>query len=219
MLRFLEKISRPGLIFALIGISFLWFSAGDAVVSLKTAKTFDTVVAGDVSAGDRVAGKVPLLLDSFAVEQTWTENSSTNSVTPKKNSSYYFVLPSADKFLGLMVNAADAPQAKSLVDQTYGYFSGGAAPTAELIMEGRVMPMEEELVGMFKKELQEYYGISEQDMAASGTPLIIVPRSFFAVRTIFGIGFALFLLGLFLLVRRFRKFSRMERANRASNMY
>lgn len=54
------------------------------MISFKTAKSFDDVLSGDVSAGDHVAGRVPYLLDSFASMQTWTEDRANNSRTAKR---------------------------------------------------------------------------------------------------------------------------------------
>lgn len=54
------------------------------MISFKTAKSCEDVLAGDVSAGDHAAGRVLYLLDSFTSMQTWTENRTNNSRTPKK---------------------------------------------------------------------------------------------------------------------------------------
>ena len=128
--RFLNKISAAGLILALVGAALLGASMGDTVTSFKEARSFEDVVQHGAEPGDHVAGRVPFLLDSFASMQTWTENSSNNSRTPKKTSSRYYILPSGQGCLGLTVHSSNFSPANKLVDQTYGYLSGGAAPTA-----------------------------------------------------------------------------------------
>ena len=127
---FFNKISRGGLILAAIGIFLLVVSLPDALISFKAAKSFEDVMLGDedIAAGDHVEGQVPYLLDYFAVEQTRTENSSTNSVTPWKTSRRYYVMPCGDRVVGLSVGSKSIAAAGDLVDQTYGYLSGGAEP-------------------------------------------------------------------------------------------
>lgn len=203
--RFLNKISAAGLILALVGAVLLGFSTQDTVISFKEARSFEDVLQHGAEPGDHVAGRVPFLLDSFASMQTWTENSSNNSRTPKKTSSLYYVLPGGDGYLGLTVHSSSFSQAKKLVDQTYGYFSGGAAPTAELELDVRVTRMDDELAEMFRKEMREYYGFSETEIDAMGQLLMAEPRAFGTIRVFCAAGAALFLAGAVLLVLRWKK--------------
>ncbi len=205
--RLFNKISGAGLMLALIGALLLCFSLRDTVISFKAAKSFDDVLSGDVSAGDHVAGRVPYLLDSFATMQTWTEDRTNNSRTPKKTSSRYYILPSGQGCLGLTVHSSNFSPAKNLVDQTYGYFSGGAAPTAELVLDTRVVEMDQELAEMFRQTLREDYGFPDTEIDAMGPPLMAEPRAFGTIRVFCGAGGALFLLGAVLLVRCWRKAS------------
>ena len=198
--RLFNKISGAGLMLALIGTLLLAFSLRDTVISFKTAKSFDDVLSGDVAAGDHVAGRVPYLLDSFASMQTWTEDRSNNSRTPKKTSSRYYVLPSG----------------QGCLDQTYGYFAGGAAPTANLELDTRVVEMEQELAEMFRQTLREDYGLSDADIEAIGPLLMIEPRAFGTIRVFCGVGGALFLLGAVLLIRYWHKSSVKSRKLRAA---
>ena len=202
----LRKISRPGIVFLLLGILFLRECTMDTITSFKSSKNFEDVLNGDVTAGDRVEGPVLFLLDAFATEQTWTENRSNNSVTPKKNSHYYYVIPYGDAYMGLTVGTALASEAKELADQTYGYLAGGAIPSAELVMDTRIVKMTGEIKDMFEEELKDYYGFTDSEISQM-TLLMAEPRSFTAVRIGCGIGAGLLLLGIFLLIRRFRKFS------------
>lgn len=214
MSSFFRRISRGGLILAAIGVFLLVTSVPDTLVSFKEAKNFEDVMMGDVeiAAGDHVEGQVPFLLDTFAIEQTWTENTSNNSVTPKKTSRRFYVMPCGDGFAGLSVGSTSASAANDLVDQTYGYFNGGAAPTAELILDCRVSEMNEELAGMFRDEMRDYYELTDQEIESLGTLLMVEPRSFTTVRIFSGAGAGFVLLGLLLLVLRWRKVSAVERA-------
>lgn len=91
------------------------------------------------------------------------------------------------------------------MDQTYGYLSGGAAPTAELELDTRVVEMDPELAEMFRQTLQEDYGFSSADIGTMGPLLMAEPRAFGTIRVFCGVGGVLFLLGAALLVRYWRK--------------
>lgn len=212
--RFLNRLSGAGLLLALVGALLLGVSLRDTAISLKAAKSFDDVLAGDVAAGDHVSGRVPYLLDSFATMQTWTEDRANNSRTPKKTSSRYYVLPGGNGYLGLTVHSSSFSPAKKLVDQTYGYLSGGAAPTAELELDTRVIPMKEELAEMFRQELRDSYGFSDADIDAMGPLLMAEPRAFGTIRIFCGVGAAVFLLGAVLLIRHWRRVGAQYRRTR-----
>ncbi len=205
MRAFFQKISRAGLVLALIGGVLLGVSLGDTVISFKPARSFDDVLESGAAPGDRVAGQVPFLLDSFASMQTWTENSKTNSTTPKKTSSRYYVLPGGEGFLGLTVHSKSFDQSEALVDQTYGYLAGGDMPTAQLTLDARVVAMDEELAEMFRDEMREYYDYTDQELEAMGPILMVEPRDFTAVRSFCAAGAVFLLLGVVILARRWKK--------------
>ena len=213
---FFRKISRGGLILAAIGIFLLVVSVPDVLISFKEAKSFEDAMMGDVeiAAGDHMEGQVPMLLDYFAEEQTRTENKSTNSVTPWKTSRRYYVMPCGDRLVGLSVGSSSISVANDLVDQTYGAFSGGAAPTAELIMDCRVTEMDEELAEMFREELRDYYEFTDQEIEDMGPMLLVEGRAFTTIRIFCGAGAGFTVLGLLLLVLRWRKVSAVERQQR-----
>lgn len=203
--RFLNRISAKGLLLLVIGIGLLAVSLGDTVTSFKPARSFEDVLAEGASAGDHVAGRVPCLLDSFATLETWTENRSNNSRTPAKTSSRYYVFPSSECFYGLTVHSSGFSAAGKLVDQTYGALSGGAEPTAELELDVRAAKMDEELAELFREELRDYYSLTDAQIDAMGTPLMLEPRAFGTIRVFCGAGAALALLGAVLLVLRWKK--------------
>lgn len=213
---FMSKISRAGLTLAIIGIALLAFSLGDAIISLKPAKSFDDVWENGVKAGDHVAGQVLYLWEPFSTLQTWTENRSNNSRTPAKTSARYYITLAGDIPVGLRVGADNIPTAGKLVDETYGYLAGGAEPSTVLELDARVVEMEEELADMFRETLGETYGYTDQEIEDLGAPLLVEPRAFTAVRVICGAGLAFLLLGAVVLVRRWRKVSAAYRQARAN---
>lgn len=212
MSHFLEKISRAGLIMALIGAVLLGVSVGDTITSFKEPKSFEEVLENGALPGDHVAGRVPYLLDIFADMQTWTENTKTGAVSGKKTTFRYYVLPAGEGYFGLSVSSKSFDAASKLVDQTYSYLlEGGAAPTVELTADARVAVMDKELVELFRQDLREYYGYTDEDIEALGTPLMVEPRAFDAVRICCGVGAAALLIGVVVLVLRWRKVSRRDR--------
>lgn len=201
-----NKISRPGLVCFLLGAFLMHVSLVDTLTSFRSPKSLEDVIAGDIAIGDHIKGQVPFLLDSFAVEQTWTENRSTGSVTPKKNSRYYYVLPTENGYVGLSIGSSSAAEARKLVDQSYGYLAGGNAPTAEVTVDARAARMDDELAAMFLHELTSSYGLSAQEADALGAPILIEPRSFPTIRVFCAAGAVLTLAGAVLLWRRWRLF-------------
>ena len=201
-MRFFQRISRVGLVLILFGAMMLTQSASDFIISFHAPKSFVDVLEDGLSAGDRVQGQVPLLLDSFAYEQTWTE--SGGSRTAKKTSEYYYVLPAGDSFAGLTISAHNSAAADDLVEQTYDYLSGGAEPSAVVEIDARVSEMEADLIPMFEEEMKGYYDFTSRELELMKPYLMIEPRSFTAVRVLCIGSAALILTGVFVLVRRWR---------------
>lgn len=210
----MQKISRAGLVLVLIGIGLLAISLGDTAISFREPKSFEEILEAGIQPGDHVSGQVPFLLDTFASKQTWTENTSTHSATPKKTSSLYYVLPAGEYYVGLTVHAQDFSAANDLVDQTYSYLNGGNAPTSELTLDTRVVEMDEELSAMFRDDLKEYYGYTDQELNDLKPFLMVEPRGFTAIRVFCGAGVAAILVGVILLVMRWRKISAQIRQSR-----
>lgn len=210
---FTKKISRTGVILALVGVALLWISLGDAITSFKPARSFEDVLENGAAPGDHVAGQAPYLLDVFADLQTWSENTKTHSTTPKKTTFRYYVLPAGDGYVGMAVSSKNFSQADSLVKQTYEYLLGeGGAPTAELTADARVAVMEEELAALFREDLREYYGYTDRDIEALGAPLIVEPRAFGTIRAFCAVGAAAFAAGAVMLVLHWRKAGKLLRA-------
>lgn len=201
-----RKISRAGLVLLLIGGVLLGASLGDAITSFKEAKSFDDVLENGAAAGDHVAGQVPFLLDSFATMQTYSENTKTGAVTPKKTTFQYYVLPAGEGYMGLQVGSQSISSANKLVDQTYDYLMGGDVPTAELTTDASVKVMDKELEEMFRETMEEY-GYTEQEIEDMGPILMVMPRAYTTIRVFCAVGGVLFLIGAVMLVLRWRKVS------------
>ena len=210
----MAKISRVGLILILIGGLMLWPSLQDTITSFQAPQSFEDVLEEGAVPGEHVSGRVPYLLDTFASMETWTENSRTHATTSKRTSFRYYVLPGGGGYLGLSVASHSFSPANSLVEQTYAcLLEDGGEPTAELIVDARVVEMEEELAQLFREDLQDYYGYTDQDLEAMGTPLLVEPRAFGTIRAFCGVGIALILAGAAALVIRWVRVSaRIRRA-------
>lgn len=207
-----QKISRAGLVLVLIGAVLLGFSLGDTIISFKTPKSFDDILDEGVAPGDHVAGSVPYLLDVYATMETWSENTKTHSVSNRKTSFQYYVLPAGDDYVGMSVSSSHFSEADRLVDETYAFLLDGAGyPTAELTADARVVVMEDELAQMFREDLQDYYGYTDEDIQALGTPLLVEPRAFNTIRAFCGVGAAVLLVGVGMLIAHWRKVSRQLR--------
>ena len=212
---FAQKISRAGLIMLVIGGVLLGVSLRDTITSFQEPKTFEEVLENGAAPGDHVAGRVPYLLDIFADMQTWTENTKTHAVSGKRTTFRYYVLPAGEGYVGLAVSAKNFDAASKLVDQTYSYLlEGGAAPTAELTADARVAAMDKNLVELFRQDLREYYGYTDQDLEALGTPLMVEPRAFTTIRIFCAVGAGVCLAGVLMLIMHWRKVSAQIRKAR-----
>ncbi len=194
--RIIRTFNRGKLLLIIAAIILLYQTTGDFIVSLKPARNFEDVMAGEVSAGEHIKGEIPFLLDYFATEKSWTKNSK-GSATPKKTSAYYYIVPgNNDTYLGVRMRSKDYEDAEKLVEETYDYLLGdGNLPSGLMAYEGIVVKMEKEYSGLgsaFKEELSAY-GYLEEEIEEMGEPLLIVRREFSAVRGMFGAGMALLL--------------------------
>ena len=208
---FMKKISRAGLVLFILGVACLWISLGDTIISFKQAKDFEELLDAGAAPGDHVSGDVIFLLDPFASMQTWTEDSKTGSTTPKKTSSQYYVVPGGEGYMGLTVNSKNFSAADTLVDQTYDYLDGGDVPAQELAIDARVVVMDEDLAEMFRDEMKEYYGYTDQELDDMGPILMVEPRAFTTIRVFCGVGAALLIVGVVVLALRWRKVGAQER--------
>ncbi len=193
-------------IFILLGMGgiMLFQSAGDFVISFKPAVSFEDMLDGkEVKAGTHVAGDVIYVIDYFASESTYTQRSDGSRSGDKANGRYY-LLPTADGYIGLKSRQVDVSEMEKIAEQTYDYMMGGEEPTTTYFMQGSVEVMEGQLEKYYREYLADM-GYTEGEIADMGQPLVIKYVSFTAVRVLFLIGLALVGLAVFFVWRRYTR--------------
>lgn len=189
------------IILLVMGGVMLFQSAGDFVVSFKPAVSFEDMLDGkEVKAGSHVAGDVVYVVDYFATESTYTKRSDGSRSGDKANGRYYLI-PTAEGYIGLKSREVDVAEMEKISEETYEYLMGGDEPTTTHYMEGSVKVMEDTLVKYFREYLTDM-GYTEGEIVDMGEPLVIQYTSFTAVRVIFVIGLALVGLAVFFIWRR-----------------
>lgn len=197
----------------IIPIVFLLVVAGMALkiavptwlVSLKTPVDFNMLAEEDIRSGVRVKGDVYAILDSFAVEESWTENSN-GSVTPKETSNYYYIIPIGEEsYAALEIRAGDHAAYDAVADATWSYLIGETdtlgAETAPF--DGYITTMEDDLYDLFVEWFQdtEYFGTTDATMIqAYAMPYMLTTYSTSGTYSVLGIGLAALLIAVLLLV-------------------
>lgn len=204
MKKFLSCFSRVIFTLLFFGIIMICVSAADTFDSLKPAISFEDLLDGaEVKEGSRVAGNVPYALDYFASETSYTQYSD-GSRSGDKESGNYYLIPTADGYIGLKSRQADVSALNDLSEETFAYLTDGTEPQTEIYMQGTVKVMDDELVGYYCDYLEEL-GYTEDEIEAMGQPLLIDYVSFSSVRVFFILGAALILLAFFLMWRRYKR--------------
>ncbi len=202
--KLVRSFSTNILILMVIGGVMLFQSAGHMLVSLKPAVSFQEILDGEeVKAGSHVKGDIVYVLDYFATESTYTQRSDGSRSGDKANGKYY-LLPTAEGYIGYKCRQADVAQMEKISEETYEFLMGGAEPTTTFQAEGGVEVMEPELEKYYREYLVDM-GYSESEIDEMGEPLVIKYVSFTAVRVIFFLGLAVVVLAIFLVVRRYTR--------------
>ena len=143
-------------------------------------------------------------MDYFASESTYTQRSDGSRSGDKANGNYYLI-PTETGYIGLKSRQVDVADMNKLSDETYDFLLGnGAEPATKIFMQGTVEVMEDELVRYYEEYLMDM-GYTKSEIDDMGDALVIQYRSFTAVRVLFCIGLVIGLLGIFLLVRRYKR--------------
>lgn len=199
------------LILLVMGGVLLFQSAPDFFVSLKPAVSFADMLEGkEVKAGTHVAGDVIYVLDYFASESTYTQRQD-GSRSGSRASGNYYLIPTAEGFVGLKSRQADVATLNAITDETFSYMETGVEPVTTIRMEGSVKVMEGTLVNYYKEYLTDM-GYTESEITAFGDPLVIQYVSFTAVRVMFAIGVVLVALAVLILCRRYNYKSGLKKA-------
>lgn len=207
----------PIVILLVIAAMALWNAAPLCLVTLKTPVDFNTLTEEDIRSGVRVEGDVYAILDSFAVEESWTENSN-GSVTPRETSKYYYIIPiGTESYAGLEISAKNYQAYAGVADATWDYLVGAADTIqAEPVhFEGYIAPMDEELYGLFVEWFQDtgYFGVT--DAAAIepyAVPYMLSTFSVSGVYIIMGVGAGALLIAVLLLTSHLRYRKKLRKA-------
>lgn len=188
----------------MVGGIFLYLTAGDAVVSLKPAVSFEDMLDGAaVTKGSRVEGNVIFAMDYFASESTYVKRQDGTRSTSKKSGNYYLI-PTYDGYIGLKSRLADVPVLDKISDETYDYLYGGSEPSSTLFTQGSVHAMDDSLAKYYREYLQDM-GYTDAEIEAFGTPLVIQYVNFKAVRIMSLAGILLVAAAVILLLFRYRR--------------
>lgn len=209
-------LGRDVLLLFVIGGVLLYQTAGVALVSIKPAVSFEDMLDGaEVKPGTHVAGNVVYVFDYFASESSYTQRSDGSRSGSKKNGNYY-LLPTADGYIGLKSRQVDVADLDKLTEETFTFLQTGMEPTTTIFMEGHVEVLEGKLATYYQEYLEEM-GYTKAEIEAFGTPLVIRYVSFNAVRIMFVIGVVLIILGIFIMIRRANYVSGLPKASDLPN--
>ena len=212
----------PLIILLIVGGMALKTALPTWLVSLKTPVDFNTLAVEDVRSGLRVEGNVYVVVDTFAVEESWTEHSN-GSVTPKETSKYYYIVPigpAAFSCVGLEIPDEDAAVYADLADATWDYLTGetDALNAAPIPFEGYIAPMDEELYSLFVEWFQDtgYFGTSDAaEVRTYALPYLLTTYSTSGTYLVLGIGLAALLAALLMVLSHLRYRKRQRQAGAA----
>lgn len=194
-------------ILLIFGGGLVVMSGKDFITSLKKPVDLYDLTASEVKAGMHIKTDINAALDTFASEETWTENKD-GSRTPKKTSNQYYVMPVGEmEYMALEVPSSDFATLDTIMDNTYAWYMDEADDFGDVTypFEGTI----EKLDG----ELDQYFGEWFTDTGFMGTEdpepylvhYMLVRRSFTSVQVMFGIGVLLLLVAALSVVRCIRK--------------
>lgn len=194
-------------ILLVFGGGLVVMSGKDFITSLKKPVDLYDLSASEIKPGLHIKTEIDAALDTFASEETWTENKD-GSRTPKKTSNQYYVIPVGDsEFMAVEVKASGFATLDTIMDNTYAYYMGEADDWGDTTypFEGTI----EKLDG----ELDQYFGEWFTDTGFMGTEdpepyllhFMLVRRSYSSVQAMFGVGVLLLLLAALYVARCVRK--------------
>lgn len=209
-------LGRDVLLLFVIGGVLLYQTAGDFLVSVKPAVSFEDMLNGtEVKPGTHVAGDVVYAFDYFATESSYTQRSDGSRSGSRKTGNYYLI-PIADGYIGLKSRQADVAALDKLSEETFTFLQTGAEPATTIFMEGNVEVLEGKLATYYQEYLEEL-GYSKAEIEAFGTPLVVRYVSFNAVRVMFLIGIVFIILGIVIMIRRANYVSGLPKASDLPN--
>lgn len=174
-----------------IGIMALFMVLPEFFISLKKPVDFNMLTNADLNMlataesknGLHVEGDVYLILDTFATEETYTENKD-GSRTPPKVSGYYYIIPVGDgSYIGIEGSVDNRSDFVAIDDSTWAWLIDEAAdldPNAYYHYEGYIEKMDDELYQYFVEWFQDMEWFETTDAAQItpyALPLMIKPMS------------------------------------------
>ena len=152
-----------------IGVVLLWFSGKDFLTSLKAPVDLNEAgfTADQVEEGMHVKTDIYAALDTFASEETWTENKDGSS-TPKETAHQYYIIPVGEmEYMALEIGSSGSQFStmSAIMDETYAYLTDAAADlgTTILPVEGTVEKLEGELDQYFGEWFTDTMFFGEED--------------------------------------------------------
>ena len=177
-----SKLRKPGLVLLVIGVVLLWFSGKDFLTSLKAPVDLNEAgfTADQVEEGMHVKTDIYAALDTFASEETWTENKDGSS-TPKETAHQYYIIPVGEmEYMALEIGSSGSQFStmSAIMDETYAYLTDAAADlgTTILPVEGTVEKLEGELDQYFGEWFTDTMFFGEEDPSPYLVHYMISPR-------------------------------------------
>ena len=209
----------PVVILLVIAVMALRIALPQWIITLKTPVDFNTLAEEEIRSGIRVEGDVYAILDSFATEESWTENGD-GSVTPKKTSGYYYIIPIGEEsYMGLEVSAGTHGDYDAVASDTWDYLIGTTETldTVPVHFEGYIAPMEGDLYTYFVEWFQdtEHFGVTDAETIETyALPYMLSTYSLSGTYTVLGIGLGALLIAVLLVLShlRYRKKHRQAAA-------
>ena len=203
----------------LVAIAALSMTLSEFFISIKKPVDFNTLYESELHAGMRVEGDVYALLDTFAAEETWTEDSETGSQTPRETSKYYYIIPIGEEsYMGLQVAIADDAAYDAVLNATWDYLTD---VTTDLLsepvrFEGYIAEMDDDLYQYFVEWFQDtgYFGTTNAAVISGYAMPLMLQEFSPGLYPIFAIGVGLLLLNVLFVVLhlRYRKKQRAAAA-------
>lgn len=186
---------------------------GDFPQLLMPSHDYDYVMENGLKKGQHIKGELFYSLGSFASEESYTQYE--NSRTASKTTGYYYMIPvGEDGVAAIFIRKADLDAMERLTEETYEYLKGGDIPQTEVHFEGVALKMDRNLEGLegaFRDEL-EYLGYTESDVEEmlsswSDNECLVIygPAQMSAMYVMTAIAFILVLIGIFFIVRNYRR--------------
>lgn len=137
----------------------------------------------EITSGLHVEGDICIVLDTFATEETYTENKD-GSRTPSKISGYYYIIPvGMETYIGVEGKPDNRSDFTKVDDATWAWLYGETEeidPSVAYHFEGYIDEMDEELYGLFIEWFQdmEWFDTTDAEQIKPYAPaLIIKPMS------------------------------------------